>query len=183
MTQSKSVVAVFKTHTGAESAVKDLQKEGFDMKKLSIVGKDYETDENVVGYYNTGDRMKYWGKLGAFWGGFWGLLFGSAFFLVPGVGPLVMAGPIVGWIVGALEGAVVVGGLSALGAGLYSMGIPKDSILQYETAVKSGKYVLIAHGSDAETTHAREIINRTNPEALEEHQPSCASKNACAVGA
>jgi hydrogenase maturation factor len=65
---------------------------------------------------------------------------------------------------------VVVGGLSALGAGLYGMGIPKDSILQYETAVKSGKYVLIAHGSDVETVHAREIISRTNPEALQEHQ-------------
>jgi len=73
--------------------------------------------------------------------------------------------------------------LSALGAGLYGMGIPKDSILQYETAVKSGKYVLIAHGSDAETVHAREIISRTNPEALEAHQPSSASKKACAVGA
>ena len=78
---------------------------------------------------------------------------------------------------------MVVGGLSALGAGLYSMGIPKDSILKYETAVKSGKYVVIAHGSDAETVHAREIISRTNPEALEEHQPACASKKACAVGA
>jgi uncharacterized membrane protein len=83
MTQSNSVVAIFKTHTGAESAVKELQQEGFDMKNLSIVGKDYHTDENVVGYYNTGDRMKYWGKLGAFWGGFWGLLFGSAFFVSP----------------------------------------------------------------------------------------------------
>jgi hypothetical protein len=100
------------------------------------------------------------------------LLFGSAFFLVPGVGSLLMAGPVVGWIVGALEGAVVVGGLSALGAGLYSIGIPKDSILKYETAVKSGKYVLIAHGSDVETVHAREIISRTNPEALESHQPA-----------
>jgi hypothetical protein len=120
--------------------------------------------------------------LGAFWGGFWGLLFGSAFFLIPGVGPLVMAGPIVGWIVGGLEGAVVVGGLSALGAALYSVGIPKDSILQYETAVKSGKYVLIAHGSDVETVHAREIISRTNPEAMQEHQPS-STREACAVGA
>ena len=183
MTQSKSVVAVFKTHTGAESAVKDLQKEGFDMKKLSIVGKDYETDENVVGYYNTGDRMKYWGKLGAIWGGFWGLLFGSAFFAIPGVGPLLMAGPIVGWIVGALEGAVVVGGLSALGAALYSMGIPKDSVLQYETAVKSGKYVLIDHGTDVETAHAKNIINRSNPESLQEHQSACAANKACAVGA
>jgi len=183
MIQSNSVVAIFKTHSGAESAVKNLQKEGFDMKKLSIVGKNYETDEDVVGYYNVGDRMKYWGKLGAFWGGFWGLLFGSAFFVIPGFGPLLMAGPIVSWIVGALEGAVVVGGLSALGAGLYSMGIPKDSILQYETAVKSGKYVLIAHGSDIETAHAKNIISRSNPDALQEHQPACTGKKACAVGA
>jgi hypothetical protein len=183
MTKNNSIVAIFKSHIEAEAAVKELQQSGFDMKKLSIVGRDYHTDENVVGYYNAGDRMKYWGKLGAFWGGFWGLLFGSGFFLIPGIGPLLVAGPLVSWIVGALEGAVVVGGLSAMGAGLYSMGIPKDSILQYETAVKSGKYVLIAHGSDAETTHAREIINRTNPEALEEHQPASTSKKACAVGA
>jgi len=179
---SNSIVAIFKSHLEAEAAIKDLQQSGFDMKKLSIVGRDYHTDENVVGYYNAGDRMKYWGKLGAFWGGFWGLLFGSAFFFVPGVGPLLFAGPIVSYIVGALEGTVVVGGLSALGAGLYSMGIPKDSILQYETAVKSGKYVLIAHGSDTETAHAREIIGRTNPEALQEHQPACAGEEACAVG-
>jgi uncharacterized membrane protein len=83
MTKNNSVVAIFKSHIEAETAVKELQQAGFDMKKLSIVGRDYHTDENVVGYYNTGDRMKYWGKLGAFWGGFWGLLFGSAFFLFP----------------------------------------------------------------------------------------------------
>jgi len=183
MTSNNSVVAIFNTHTGAESAVKELQHSGFDMKKLSIVGRDYHTDENVVGYYNTGDRMKYWGKLGAFWGGFWGLLFGSALFVIPGVGPLMMAGPIVGWIVGALESAVVVGGLSALGAGLYGLGIPKDSILQYESAVKSGKYVLIAHGSDVETAHARAIIHNSNPEALQEHQPAEAAEEAYTVGA
>jgi hypothetical protein len=95
---------------------------------------------------------------------------------------LIFAGPIVSYIVAALEGAVVVGGLSALGAGLYGMGIPKDSILKYETAVKSGKYVLIAHGSDVETVHAREIISRTNPEALEEHQPIRAGTGARAAG-
>jgi heat induced stress protein YflT len=181
MTNNNSVVAIFKSHIEAENAVKELQHAGFDMKKLSIVGRDYHTDENVVGYYNAGDRMKYWGKLGALWGGFWGLLFGSAFFVIPGVGPLLMAGPIVSWIVGALEGAVVTGGLSALGAGLYSIGIPKDSVLQYETAVKSGKYVLIAHGSDLETTQAREIIKRTNPEALQEHQAACAATKAGAM--
>ena len=88
MSEKNSVVAIFESHSQAEDAVRELQKDGFDMKKLSIVGKDYHTDEHVVGYYTTGDRMMYWGKLGAFWGGFWGLLFGSAFFWVPGVGPL-----------------------------------------------------------------------------------------------
>ena len=180
--KNPSSVAIYPSHTAAEAAVKELQQSGFDMKKLSIVGRDYHTEEHVVGYYNIGDRMKAWGKTGAFWGWIWGCFFGSAFFLIPGVGPLVVAGPLVAWIVGALENAVVVGGLSALGAGLFSLGIPKDSILRYETALKIDKFVLLAHGTAEETTRAREIINRTHPEALEEHQPSCANTAACAVG-
>src|SRR5664279_3278473 len=162
MSETNSVVAIYETHSQAEEAVKELQKAGFDMKKMSIVGKDYHTDENVVGYYNASDRMKYWGKQGAFWGGLWGLLFGSAFFFIPGIGPLVVAGPLVSWIVGALEGAAVVGGLSALGAALYSMDIPKDSILQYETALKGGKFILIFHGTPEEVEKAKQILDRTN---------------------
>ena len=161
MAEKNSVVAIFETHNQAEDAVRELQKDGFDMKKLSIVGKDYHTDEHVVGYYNTGDRMMYWGKLGAFWGGFWGLLFGSAFFWVPGIGPLVVAGPLVTWIVAALEVAVMTGGLTALGAGLYSIGIPKNSIVQYETEVKSGKLLLVAHGTADEVEHARDLLHQT----------------------
>ena len=122
------------------------------MKKLSIVSKAYQTEENVVGYYTTGDRVKYWGASGAFWGGIWGLLFGSAFFFVPGVGPLFVAGSLVAGIVSALESAAVVGGLSALGAALYSIGIPKKSILQYETSIKAGKFILVVHGTPDEVT-------------------------------
>ena len=73
MTDTNAVIAVYESHSSAEEAVNELQKSGFDMKKLSVVGKDYHTDEQVVGYYNAGDRMKYWGKWGAFWGGFWAL--------------------------------------------------------------------------------------------------------------
>ena len=156
MAENNAVVGIYNSHTEAEASIKELQRSGFDMKKLSIVGKDYHTEEHVVGYYNTGDRMKVWGKLGAFWGGFWGLLFGSAFFFIPGIGPLIVFGPLVGWIVGALEGAVVVGGLSALGAGLASIGIPKDSIVQYETALKSDKFLVIAHGTAEEVAKAKE---------------------------
>ena len=81
-----------------------------------------------------------------------------------------MAGPFIGWLVGALESAAVVGGLSALGAGLFSLGIPKDSILQYETALKTDKFVLIIHGTAAETTHAKQVLTSTNPENLQHHQ-------------
>jgi len=164
-----AVVAIYNTHQEAETAVKELQRGGFDMKKLSVVGKDPHTDEQVVGYYNAGDRMKYWGKMGAFWGGLWGLLFGAAFFWVPGIGPLLVAGPLSAAIVGGLEGAVVVGGLSALGAGLYSIGIPKDSIVRYETEVKTGKFLLMAHGTAGEVAKAKEILKTTNPTQLDQH--------------
>ena len=55
----------------AENAIRELQQDGFNMKKLSIVGKDYHTEEHVVGYYTAGNRLLYWGKIGALWGGFW----------------------------------------------------------------------------------------------------------------
>lgn len=173
MTKHSSVVAIYKSHIEAETAIRELQKSGFDMKKLSIVGLDYHTEEDVVGYYNAGDRMKYWGKLGALWGGFWGLLLGSAFFMVPTIGPVLVGGPLVVWIVGALENAVVVGGMSALGAGIFSIGIPKDSILKYESAVKSGKYLLIAHGSAAETDKAKQVIEATKPDTTDCYHTPC----------
>ncbi len=162
MSKQNSTVAIFRDHTGAEHAVKELQKAGFDIKKLSVVGKDYHSDEHVVGYYNTGDRMRYWGKLGAFWGGLWGLLFGSALFLVPGIGPIVVGGPIVTWIVGALQGAAIVGGLSAVGAALYSIGIPKDSVLRYETSLKANKFLLVVHGTADEVERASSILQGTD---------------------
>jgi hypothetical protein len=68
--KQNAIVATFNAHTEAEDAVKEIQKAGFEMKKLSIVGKDYHSDEHVVGYYNMGDRAKSWGKYGAFWGGY-----------------------------------------------------------------------------------------------------------------
>jgi hypothetical protein len=97
------------------------------------------------------------------------LLFGSAFFAIPGIGPVLVAGPVVAWIVGALEGAAVVGGLSAIGAGLYGMGIPKDSVVQYELALKTDKFLLMVHGTATEVEKARDIIKSTRPVTLKLH--------------
>ena len=161
MISTNSVVAIYDTHDQAEHAIKELQEAGVDMKSLSIAARNTHTDEHVVGYYNVGDRMKYWGKIGAFWGGFWGLLFGSAAFAIPGLGPVLVAGPLVAWIIAGLEGAAVVGGVSAVGAGLVSIGIPKDSVLKYDVALKTDKFVLVVHGSAEAVDKAKDIIAGT----------------------
>jgi hypothetical protein len=169
MTEHNAVVGVFNSHLDAEKSIKELEAAGFDMTKLSIVGKDYHTEEHVVGFYNAGDRMKVWGKQGAFWGGFWGMLFGSALFVMPGIGPFFVFGPLAIWIVGALEGAAIVGGLSALAAALYSIGIPHDSSLQYETALKSDKFLVIAHGTAGQVSQAKSILETSGATQVDVH--------------
>ena len=158
MLKTDSVVAVYHTHEQAEKAILELQDAGVSLKSLSIAAKDTHTEEHAVGYYNLGDRMQHWGKIGAYWGGFWGLLFGSAVFAIPGLGPILVAGPLVAWIVAGLEGAAVVGGVSALGAGLASIGIPKDSVIEYETALKTDKFLLVVHGTTDEVAKARGVL-------------------------
>jgi hypothetical protein len=174
MNDESNIAAIYNTHTQAEEALQKLSAASFDIKKISIVGKGYHTEENVVGYYTTGDRMKTWGGMGAFWGGLWGLLFGAGLFLIPGIGPVLVAGPILAAVVGALESAVVVGGLSALTAALVSMGIPKEQSIKYEAQLKADKYLLVAHGTAEEVERARTILTETSPVTLETHQPAAA---------
>jgi hypothetical protein len=158
MGKVSAAVAVYATHDEADGAIKSLQKSGFDMKKLSIVGKDFHTEEHAIGYYNTGDRIKFWGKKGAFWGGLVGILFSSAFLVIPVVGHLIVLGPLVSSIIGGLEGAAVVGGTSALFGALAGLGIPKDTVVQYENDVKAGKFLVLAQGTPEEVARAKDIL-------------------------
>jgi hypothetical protein len=164
-----SVVAVFDDHVVAESAVKKLIAAGFDMKALSVVGKGYHTEEKVIGFYNVGDRMKFWGVRGAFWGGLWGLFLGGLFVTVPLIGPVVVVGYLAALAISAAETAVVVGGLSALGAALASIGVPKNSVVKYETAVKANGFMVMAHGTADEMARAKAILATANPAHLDMH--------------
>ena len=158
-------VAVYKTHQCAESAVKLLSNNGLDMKNLSIIGQDYETLERPIGFINAGDRMLSWGKLGAFWGSIWGLLFGSAMLFIPGVGYFLFAG----YIVAAIEGAAIFGGFAAIGAALASIGIPKDSVIGYESVLKAGSFLLLIQGNEQDTARAKEVLGATSPEQLDQY--------------
>jgi hypothetical protein len=170
-----SVVAVFSDHDSAETAVKKLTEAGFQMKNLSVVGRGYHSDEKVVGFYNIGDRIKFWGTRGAFWGGLWGLFFGGLFMAVPIVGHVVILGYLATIAFAAVENAVVVGGLSALGAALYSVGIPKNSVIQYETAVGADSFLVMAHGTPEEMSHAKAILGKMGPSRLDMHAGGNAS--------
>jgi hypothetical protein len=73
-------------------------------------------------------------------------------------------------IVSAIESAVLVGGLCALGAALYSIGIPKDSVLDYETALKADGFLVMAHGTTEEMARAKAILDTSNPSRLDVHE-------------
>ena len=168
------VIATFDDHQKANVAVSKLIDGGFNMKNFSVIGKGYHTEEKIIGFYNIGDRMKMWGKYGAFWGALCGLLFGGVFFAIPVIGPVVVVGHLAALVIaaieGVVEGAVVVGGLSALGAALFDYGIPKDSVIKYEAAVKADGFLVVGHGPADEMARARAVLQSSDATRLDMHQ-------------
>ncbi len=174
MSEEDVVVAVFDRHQQAEEAVRELGRSGFPIQQLTIIGKGYHSDEKVIGFYNVGDRIKLWGKNGAFWGGLWGLFVGGVFMTVPLVGPIVVLGHLGAMLLGAAEGAFLVGGVSALAGALASIGIPKDSVVRYEEAIKADRFLVLAHGAPEEIKHVHELLKSATPSELHVHHGTCA---------
>ena len=167
MSDKIAIGAVFSDHTKAEEAMERLHAAWFSMKQVSVVGTDHHGKQQLVGLYHTGDRMHYWGKLGAFWGGMWGILLSSAYFLIPGIGPVVVAGPLVTCIVGTLQSDTRRGYRNVLAAGLQQLGLPSQLISDYESAIRSRKILVIAQGTLSEVASARQIIEKSNPHSLD----------------
>jgi len=169
MEKLDTVISVFPDHDAAEHAIKTLAKSGFDLKSLSIIGHGYQREDRVIGFYNVADRVTFWGGRGAFWGGLWGLYFSGVFIAAPVTGPVVVLGFLAGMAISALEGAVIVGGFSALGAALYSLGIPRDSVIAYEAEVIADSFLVMVHGAQEDVAYARAILGAANARHLEVH--------------
>jgi hypothetical protein len=165
-TQS-SVIAVYPDHEAAEGAVKLLTREGIPMSNLSIVGRDFQVSEKPVGFVTPGYFAKEGAATGAWVGGLFGMLMGAAFLVLPGVGPMVAAGPLVGALLGGLEGALAGAAFGALSGALIGWGVPKKEALVYETEVKAGKFLVIVRG-DAETiARAKALLESGNAERVD----------------
>jgi len=152
MGEHNAVVAISNTHAEAEAAMRELTHAGFHIKKLSVVGQDYRPAKHVEDYSNTADCMKY----------------GST--AISGIGPVLIAGPLLGWVLGALEEPVRAGGITAIGTALNNMGIPKDSVLSYETALRFSKFILLVHGTAEEVAHAQNIMQTKRARAVVERE-------------
>ncbi len=170
LTKNDAIVATFAHHHEAETAVRKLAAAAMDMKHFSIIGKGYHTEEKVIGFYNAGDRITFWGKNGAIWGGLWGLFFGGMLLTIPVIGPVVVLGHLSAMVLAAVEGAAVVGGIGALGAALFSIELPKNSVIEYEQALKADGFLIVGHGPVNEMARAKAILETSNPTHVDLHQ-------------
>ena len=169
MTDKNTVVAVYPDHSGAGAAVKKLAAPGIDVKSLTVVGKGYQTDQAVTGFYNAGDRIKFRGRNGAFRGALRGWLMTGVLVAVPPSGSVVVLGYLAATVLSVVGGAVIVGGLSALGAALYSIGIPKDSIIGDEASIEAEIFPVMAHGTPEDLARAKSVPGSFAPATMTAH--------------
>jgi hypothetical protein len=168
MSERGTVVHIYDSQSGAEEAIQRLQKAGYDVKTLSILYGDYRVEQRVVGFLTAGDRIRRWGKRGTLWGGVAGLTFAATSSVLSGFGAVLLVDPVSAWVEGALGGAIVIGGLSAMIAILSSMRSPNDSLVKYEVAVASdNEFVLIARAAEADVARAQYILEAMDPDEWE----------------
>ncbi len=159
---SKTVIGAFSSRDQAEKAVAELRAKGFE-KEISILAKDDRsytgTDHNSV--MSGGDSMTDGATTGGVIGGIAGLAIGAGALAIPGLGPIIAAGPITGMLSGAATGGIA--------GGLVDWGIPKDRSKFYEEKVKEGNLVATVKTSDDKVDSAAEILRRNGAHDVETH--------------
>lgn len=157
MASNKAVIGLLSNQEQAERVVSELQAAGFSGNDISILFPDKQGTRDFAAEKHTKapeGAVAGAGAGGAI-GGTLGLLAGIGALAIPGVGPLIAAGPIMAALSGAAAGAAV-GGLTGA---LVGMGIPEIEAKQYEGKVKSGSILVSVHvDEDAERARAKQIL-------------------------
>ncbi len=148
------VAAVFDDPDHAQAVVEDMIKHDFPMDRVSLLHRAGGHGDDFLGiaYGDEKERFKVWGTHGALWGALAGLISGAAgLVLLPGIGPVLVAGPLIDALVGAATGA----GLMTAGAAvthltlaLRHLGIPEQELNTLHEAIMAGKTVLLMHCED-----------------------------------
>lgn len=169
-----TVVAVFSSHDQAEHAVRTLRDEGFRENEISIAAKDEgqgqgEQDDQQSGGFgmeagddgmmgdNVGDGVAWGGALG----GIAGLMAGAGALAIPGIGPIIAAGPIAAALSGAVAGGVA--------GGLIDMGIPEAEGQRFEQEIKQGKALAIIECEREKAKQAESILREAGADEIKSY--------------
>jgi hypothetical protein len=161
----RAVIAVFDDLETVQRAISKLADEGFPIDRISIVGKDLQSELRVNGFVTMGDIARPSAATGAWVGGLFGLLSGTALLFVPGAGPLIVLGPLASGAVGAAQGALLGG---AVGAVLGHF-VAKEKLPKYERLVATGNYLVVIHGMQDDVERARRILLDNGSTDVERH--------------
>lgn len=156
-------VGVYDSEAKASRVIEKLIDDDFPMDRISLLRKSGGLGDDMLGlaFTDTKERVKVWGEHGVVWGALWGLLAGATgLFVLPGIGPLLAAGPVVEALGGAIAGAAMTGGVMAgaaaltqLSSALHRIGVPAADIETVHKAIERGSYVLILHCEPEQANH------------------------------
>jgi hypothetical protein len=161
----KAVFCIAKTHTQAEGIVDQLKIAGFSNDDISALFPDKATSKDFAHEQHTKapEGAATGGAVGLGVGGVLGLLAGIGALAIPGVGPFIAAGP----IMGALSGAAVGGTTGGIIGGLVGLGIPEYEAKRYEGKVRGGNILISVHTDDAnQRKRAKDIFERANADDI-----------------
>lgn len=154
MPKENATVAVFDARAEAETAIAELIRTGFDVRGLSLVGREPLNDTSWSGIPDTGDPP-FPGAPGSKAAGY-----ACVGLTHLEVGEVFVAGALATRLVPVLENASLFGELSVLGAGLYTVGISQGGIRLCESALRSNRYLVVAHGSQDNVARAKQTLAR-----------------------
>src|SRR6186713_1995274 len=150
MASNKAVIGLVTSEAQAENIVGQLQRAGFSTNDISALFPDKRGTRDFAHEKNTKapEGAVAGASAGGAIGGTLGLLAGIGALAIPGVGPLIAAGP----IMAALSGVGVGGAVGGITGGLVGLGIPEYEAKRYEGRIKSGNILLSVHADDSHWT-------------------------------
>ncbi len=160
-----SVFGIATSHSQAESIVENLQSAGFPAAEISVLlpADEGKHDIGHVKATKAPEGTATGAATGGVTGGVIGLLAGIGALAIPGVGPLIAAGP----IMAALSGAAIGGTAGGIVGGLIGLGIPEIEAKRYEEKIREGNYLISVHAhDDDQEDRAEEIFKAAGAEDI-----------------
>ena len=151
--------------------MRQLHDAGLALGDLSIVDRNFQETDQPYGFVSRGDYVGAGAVIGAWFGGMFGLFIGAGILILPGLGLVVVAGPIAAALLAGIEGAVAGTALGSLAGALVGWGVPKDRALEYQTQVKGGKFLVIVRSNPEVVASARSLLAAPGPDHIDVYEP------------